>query len=72
MLSIDDSDWVCKRKWLTSSPEIMRLYYGLEKVNTFSNTRMAYVETKFNQAEEAWASMKIWLRTLNQNGRDVE
>jgi len=42
------------------------LYTDLEKVNTFRNTRVAHVETRLNNAEEAWEAMRTWLRTLNQ------
>jgi type III restriction enzyme len=55
-----------------SSPKIMSLYYELEKVNTFRNTRVAHVETKLNEADEAWASMRIWLSTLNRMVEIVE
>ncbi len=42
------------------------LYGDLEKVNTFRNTRVAHVETRLNDANEAWEAMKVWLRTLNR------
>jgi len=47
-------------------PIMASLYTDLEKVNTFRNTRVAHVETRLNNAEEAWEAMRTWLRTLNQ------
>jgi len=49
-----------------SSPEMTTLYPDLEKVNDFRNTRVAHVETKLNDAGEAWEAMSMWLRCLNQ------
>jgi len=49
-----------------SAPEIVDLYLDLEIVNTFRNTRVAHVETKLNNAKEAWEAMKTWLRTLDK------
>ena len=49
-----------------SAPEIAGLYHDLEKVNTFRNTRVAHVETRLSEADEAWEAMRIWLRTLNK------
>ena len=46
--------------------EIMKLYHNLEKVNSFRNTRVAHVETKLSDADEAWGAMKLWLRCLKQ------
>ncbi len=48
-----------------SVPKMVSLYYDLEKVNTFRNTRVAHVETKLNNVGEAWDAMKVWLRTLS-------
>ena len=49
-----------------SGPEMTNLYYDLEKVNTFRNTRVAHVESRLDDADEAWEAMKVWLRTLNK------
>lgn len=49
-----------------SIPEIAGLYYDLEKVNTFRNKHVAHVETRLNDAAEAWEAMKVWLHTLNK------
>jgi len=57
---------------LFSNPQMAGLYHDLERVNTFRNTRVAHVETKLNDADEAWEAMRIWLRTLHQMSRIVE
>ncbi len=49
-----------------SRSEMVSVYQDLENVNTFRNTRVAHVETRLNDADEAWEAMKTWLRTLNQ------
>jgi len=49
-----------------SGSEMASLYGDLEKVNTFRNTHVAHVETRLNDANEAWEAMKVWLRTLNK------
>ena len=49
-----------------SSSKMVSLYTDLEKVNTFRNTRVAHVETRLKDAEEAWEAMRTWLRTLNR------
>jgi type III restriction enzyme len=49
-----------------SGPEMMSLYSDLENVNTFRNTRVAHVESRLNNVDEAWEAMRVWLRTLNQ------
>jgi type III restriction enzyme len=41
------------------------LQSDLEKVNTFRNTRVAHVDTKLDNAEEAWEAMRIWFRCLS-------
>ena len=47
-------------------PEMARLYADLKKVNEFRNTRVAHVETRLNNADEAWQALCVWLRCLNQ------
>ncbi|GAH44104.1 unnamed protein product, partial [marine sediment metagenome] len=42
------------------------LYADLDKVNTFRNTRVAHVDTKLDNAEEAWEAMRIWFQCLNK------
>lgn len=49
-----------------SGSEMASLYGDLEKVNTFRNTRVAHVEIRLNDANEAWEAMTVWLRTLNR------
>ncbi|MBT9142289.1 MAG: hypothetical protein DDT32_00785 [Syntrophomonadaceae bacterium] len=48
-----------------SSPTMTSLYTGLEKVNTFRNTRVAHVDTRLDNAGEAWQAMWTWFRCLN-------
>ena len=38
----------------------------LKEVNEFRNTRVAHVETKLDDAEEAWKAMVRWFMCLNQ------
>jgi len=45
------------------------LYADLQQVNAFRNTRVAHVETKLDNAEEAWDAMAVWLRCLDRMGR---
>lgn len=42
------------------------LYIELKKVNMFRNTRVAHVEIKLDNADEAWEAMATWFRCLNQ------
>jgi hypothetical protein len=35
-------------------------------LNTFRNTRVAHVETKLDDPDEAWKAMKAWLRCLGK------
>jgi type III restriction enzyme len=49
-----------------ASPGMTALYPNLEQVNDFRNTRVAHVETRLNNAEEAWQAMGTWLRCLHQ------
>ncbi len=51
---------------LFSGSKMKSLYYKLEKVNEFRNTRVAHVELKLNNADEAWKSMIVWLECLDQ------
>jgi type III restriction enzyme len=48
-----------------SGQTMTNLYSDLEKVNTFRNTRVAHVDEKLDNAEEAWQAMRIWFRCLN-------
>ena len=48
-----------------SGSKMKSLYTDLEQVNTFRNTRVAHVEEKLDDANEAWAAMKVWLRALS-------
>lgn len=41
------------------------LYTDLEQVNTFRNTRVAHVDTKLDDTEEAWEALRTWFRCLN-------
>lgn len=41
------------------------LYSDLDKVNAFRNTRVAHVEAKLDNVEEAWKAMRAWFRCLN-------
>lgn len=43
-----------------------QLYSDLERVNTFRNTRVVHVETKLDDAEEAWEAMIVWLRCVKR------
>ena len=53
-------------KEVFSGPEMKSLYAELKEVNEFRNTRVAHVETKLDDAEEAWGAMVRWFRCLNQ------
>jgi type III restriction enzyme len=46
-----------------------KLYGHLKEVNAFRNTRVAHVESKLDNAEEAWAAMVTWFRCLCQMGK---
>jgi hypothetical protein len=46
--------------------EMAELYSDLEEVNSFRNTRVAHVETRLSDEDEAWKAMKLWLRCLKQ------
>ena len=46
--------------------EMAKLYHDLEEVNSFRNTRVAHVETRLSNADEAWEAMELWLRCLKQ------
>jgi len=48
-----------------SEPAMASLYSELEKVNTFRNTRVAHVDVKLDNVEEAWQAMRTWFRCLN-------
>ncbi len=48
-----------------SGQAMTSLYSDLEKVNTFRNTRVAHVDTKLDNSEEAWQAMRTWFRCLN-------
>jgi type III restriction enzyme len=49
-----------------SGAEMTQLYDDLEKVNDIRNTRVAHVETRLNDADEAWEAMNVWLRCLDK------
>lgn len=49
-----------------SGDAMAALYRDLDTVNGFRNTRVAHVETKLDNSEEAWEAMKGWLRCLNR------
>lgn len=53
-------------KQVFSGEEMANLYADLERANAFRNTRVAHVETKLDNPEEAWDAMVVWLRCLNQ------
>ncbi|NLF02729.1 MAG: DEAD/DEAH box helicase family protein [Anaerolineales bacterium] len=45
------------------------LYTDLEQVNEFRNTRVAHVEKKLDDADEAWGALKVWFRSLDRMAR---
>jgi type III restriction enzyme len=45
---------------------MVNLYTDLKEVNTFRNTRVAHVETKLDDPDEAWKAMRAWLRCLGK------
>ncbi|MGH7961280.1 MAG: hypothetical protein ACRERD_05575, partial [Candidatus Binatia bacterium] len=47
-----------------SGKAMAALYTDLRQVNDFRNTRIAHVETKLDDADEAWQAMIIWLRCI--------
>jgi type III restriction enzyme len=49
-----------------SGPDMAQLYADLDQVNKFRNTRVAHVETKLDNADQAWEAMITWLRSLNR------
>ena len=49
-----------------SGPDMKSLYVDLKEVNAFRNTRVAHVETKLDNAPEAWEAMTKWFRCLNR------
>jgi type III restriction enzyme len=53
-------------KEVFSGDVMANLYSDLEKVNTFRNTRVAHVEVKLSNAEEAWKAMYIWFKCLKR------
>lgn len=71
-LSYADKDgWGATGVWedvrqVFSGPDMTKLYPDLERVNGFRNTRVAHVETRLNDADEAWEAMCVWLRCLSQ------
>jgi len=52
-----------------SGPEWAKLYKELDQVNAFRNTRVAHVEARLDNSEEAWQAMILWLRALNKMDR---
>ena len=46
--------------------DLANLYTDLKEVNTFRNTRVAHVESKIDDPEEAWRAMRAWLRCLGK------
>jgi type III restriction enzyme len=44
------------------------LYADLREVNDFRNTRVAHIEQKLDDADEAWQAMIIWLRCIDTMG----
>jgi type III restriction enzyme len=53
-------------KQVFSGKDMGDLYGDLKEVNAFRNTRVAHVETKLDDADEAWGAMVAWFRCLNQ------
>ena len=49
-----------------SGEKMKELYDVLREVNTFRNTRVAHVESKLADPEEAWKALAVWFRCLNQ------
>jgi type III restriction enzyme len=49
-----------------SGKDMAKLYIDLERVNAFRNTRVAHVETKLDDADEAWDAIIIWFRCLSK------
>lgn len=46
--------------------EMAALYKDLRTVNDFRNTRVAHIETKLDDANEAWTAMHTWLRCIKR------
>lgn len=42
------------------------LYEDLRQVNDFRNTRVAHVEAKLDDNDQAWRAMRLWIRCLNK------
>lgn len=42
------------------------VYSELRQVNDFRNTRVAHIEKKLDDAEEAWKAMIVWLRCIDK------
>ncbi len=66
-----DGGWGAAGVWkdvqkVFAGPEMSALYQDLSKVNEFRNTRVAHVETKLTDTDEAWEAMITWLRCLNR------
>jgi type III restriction enzyme len=49
-----------------------KLNIDLDKVNTFRNTRVAHVETRLDNADEAWKALIVWLRCLAKMNSVIE
>jgi type III restriction enzyme len=67
----DEDGWGAASVWedvrrVFSGPDMTKLYPDLEQVNSFRNTRVAHIETRLNDADEAWEAMRVWLLCLNQ------
>lgn len=46
--------------------EMAQLYRDLNQVNEFRNTRIAHVEAKLDNADEAWEQLVVWLRCIHR------
>jgi len=53
-------------KQVFSGKDMGDLYADLKEVIAFRNTRVAHVETKLDDADEAWGAMVDWFRCLNR------
>ncbi|MEM4721361.1 MAG: DEAD/DEAH box helicase family protein [Candidatus Methanomethylicaceae archaeon] len=53
-------------KQVFSGKNMEDLYTFLKEVNAFRNTRVAHVENKLDNAEEAWKAMVTWFQCLNK------
>ena len=60
--------------WAASSPrwrrltgrEMAALFKDLRTVNDFRNTRVAHIEAKLDDVDQAWQAMHIWLRCVKR------